>query len=151
MRRRPLWGVAALILLGACATTSGPKALSSVQRWADEVPPCADSLAAPAGTPAAYIAGEDEPQAPVEIKLFALPRYPYDVVLPGDSGTAVMRFIVNAGGCAEAASIAVVRATHPALGTLAGHAVRHSQFHPAMVNGRPVRRLVIQSYGFQRR
>jgi TonB family protein len=69
------------------------------------------------------------------------PRYPKELLATRDTGTVVLRAVVEASGRVDPKSIEVVSSPHPAFTQAAVQALRDSRFIPAEVEtpGRPAR------------
>lgn len=64
--------------------------------------------------------------------------YPSFLRESGVTGTVVLRFVINADGTVNPATVEVVSATHEGFGKVAIEAARKLRFAPAKVNGNPV-------------
>ena len=69
------------------------------------------------------------------------PRYPKELLATGDTGTVVLRAVVEASGRVDPRSIEVISSPHPAFTRAAIQALRASRFIPAEIEtpGRPAR------------
>lgn len=63
-------------------------------------------------------------------------------------GEAVIAFVINRAGCAEAGSRVDVRATHPTFADASWDAIRLMRFRPAEQDGVPVRQRVTLPFEF---
>ena len=64
-------------------------------------------------------------------------------------GEVLVEFVVDTVGRADTASLKMLKATHPELGQAVRKAIPCMRFRPAAIDGRPVRQLVQQSFGFK--
>jgi TonB family protein len=79
----------------------------------------------------------------------AAPIYPQDLMKAGTEGGVFIRFVVDSSGRADAASIEVIRSTHPSFTQSVRQAVPLMMFTPATVGGHHVRQLVEQNFEFK--
>jgi TonB family protein len=79
----------------------------------------------------------------------AAPVYPSDLMKAGTEGGVFIRFVVDSSGRADAASIEVIRSTHPSFTQSVRQAVPLMMFAPATVGGHHVRQLVEQNFEFK--
>lgn len=105
------------------------------------------------GTPP-RVAGDPYDAGSVETPVHPLagnpsPRYPSFLAQAGVEGSVVMRYVVDTLGRVEPASIATVRATHAQFERAVRDVLPRLHFAPAEVQGRRVRQLVEQSFGFE--
>ncbi|HEY0970163.1 MAG TPA: TonB family protein [Gemmatimonadales bacterium] len=89
-----------------------------------------------------FTASEVQRPAVLDSASSPLPAYPDSLWRAGVGGTALVEFVVGAGGEVEPASVRVVTATHPAFGEAARRALLDSVFQPAVLRGRGVRQVV---------
>ncbi len=76
------------------------------------------------------------------------PAYPEMLKASGIEGDAMVQFVVDTLGRAEAGSFKVLRSTHEAFGASVRAALPRMRFLPAEAGGRKVRMLVQQSFAF---
>lgn len=76
------------------------------------------------------------------------PRYPEMLRRAGVEGTVTARFVVDTLGMVEPASVQIVQASHGLFEQSVREAIRRMRFVPAELEGRRVRQLVEQGYGF---
>jgi protein TonB len=76
------------------------------------------------------------------------PRYPEMLRRAGVEGSVTARFVVDTLGMVEPASVQMVHASHPLFEQAVREAIRRMRFSPAELQGRRVRQLVEQGYGF---
>jgi periplasmic protein TonB len=76
------------------------------------------------------------------------PRYPELLRSAGVEGSVTARFVVDTLGTVEPASVRIVQATHVLFEQSVREAIRRMRFVPAELQGRRVRQLVEQRYGF---
>jgi periplasmic protein TonB len=76
------------------------------------------------------------------------PAYPEMLKSSGVEGEALVQFIVDTTGRAEAGSFKVLRASHDAFGQAVKAALPRMRFLPAEIGGRKVRMLVQQPFAF---
>ncbi|MCC7052621.1 MAG: TonB family protein [Gemmatimonadaceae bacterium] len=78
----------------------------------------------------------------------ATPAYPEILKASGVEGEALVRFVVDTVGRAEAGSFVVLEASHEAFGAAVRAALPRMRFLPAESGGRKVRMLVQQRFAF---
>ena len=78
----------------------------------------------------------------------AAPAYPPDLMAEGKEGGVYLRFVVDTAGRADAASIEVLRSSHPAFTQSVRQALPLMLYTPATIAGRRVRQLVEQNFEF---
>lgn len=76
------------------------------------------------------------------------PRYPEMLRRAGVEGSVTARFVVDTLGMVEPASVQIVQASHALFEQAVREAIRRMRFVPAELQGRRVRQLVEQGYGF---
>jgi hypothetical protein len=86
---------------------------------------------------------------PVEVKFIPQPAFPAAMLTAGLEGIAWLRYTVDVDGHAEPDGIRVLWSNHPTFGTAAVSAIRKGGFHPARIDGKPVRTSVIQAVTFR--
>lgn len=79
----------------------------------------------------------------------AAPAYPAELMTEGKEGGVYLRFVVDTMGRADAASIEVLRSTHPAFTQSVRQALPLMLYTPATISGRRVRQLVEQNFEFR--
>lgn len=79
----------------------------------------------------------------------AAPAYPPELMMEGKEGGVYLRFVVDTAGRAEAASIEVLRSSHPAFTQSVQQALPLMLYTPATIAGRRVRQLVEQNFEFR--
>ena len=79
----------------------------------------------------------------------AAPAYPPELMSAGTEGGVFLQFVVDSSGRADAASIEVVRSSHPAFTRSVRQALPLMLFTPATIGGRRVRQLVEQNFEFR--
>lgn len=79
----------------------------------------------------------------------AAPAYPLELMVEGKEGSVYLRFVVDTTGRAEAASIEVLRSSHPAFAQSVRQALPLMLYMPATIAGRRVRQLVEQNFEFR--
>ncbi len=102
----------------------------------------------PVGREAAtYIVTEVEKAAMVA-DASVVPRYPESLRAAMIEGEVLMRFVVDTTGVADAASLQVIRSTHPLFTDAVVLAIKRMRFYPAEIGNRKVRMLVEQPFTF---
>ena len=91
----------------------------------------------------------DVEKAATRIAGSAAPIYPPDLLRDGTEGSVLVRFVVDTLGRSDSGSIEVLTSTHSAFTKSVRHAVPRMTFSPATVDGRKVRQLVEQRFGFR--
>ena len=76
------------------------------------------------------------------------PRYPEMLRRAGVEGSVTARFVVDTLGMVEPASVQIVQSSHVLFEHSVREAIRRMRFVPAELQGRRVRQLVEQGYGF---
>ena len=79
----------------------------------------------------------------------AAPVYPAELMVDGKEGGVYLRFVVDTMGRADAASIEVLRSSHPAFTQSVRQALPLMLYTPATISGRRVRQLVEQNFEFR--
>lgn len=79
----------------------------------------------------------------------AAPAYPPELMMEGKEGGVYLRFVVDTVGRADAASIEVLRSSHPAFTQAVRQALPLMLYTPATIAGRRVRQLVEQNFEFR--
>lgn len=77
------------------------------------------------------------------------PVYPDSLWNAGIPGRVVAQFIVDQAGRIEAGTITIASATHPSFASAVRLALDRAVFHPALLDGEPVRQLVELPFDFQ--
>jgi protein TonB len=156
-------------------TTSAPPAGEVVPRFdappvvLDHIPPISTTSSIdpiPFDRRAVSIAGDPAPRGPavpaadsvfshetVERAVALLPgnhmpRYPSMLQAAGVEGTVVMQFVVDTTGRVERGSARAIRSDHALFERAVLDALPRMRFSPAEVDGRKVRQLVEQAFGF---
>ena len=79
----------------------------------------------------------------------AAPVYPAELMVDGKEGGVYLRFVVDTMGRADAASIEVLRSSHPAFTQSVRQALPLMLYTSATISGRRVRQLVEQNFEFR--
>src|SRR5215475_7791198 len=87
--------------------------------------------------------------AVVRSQASAAPAYPLDLLAKHIEGTAVVRYVVDTTGFADAESFTVVRATDPGFARAVREALPYMRFSPAKIGAKKVRQLVEQPFTFK--
>jgi TonB family protein len=77
------------------------------------------------------------------------PVYPDSLWNAGISGRVVAQFIVDQAGRIESGTVTIASATHPSFASAVRVALERAVFHPALLDGEPVRQLVELPFDFQ--
>ena len=77
------------------------------------------------------------------------PHYPGRMMAERTQGRVEVRYIVEADGRVDPASIEPLWASHPEFIPAVKEALKEGRFHPALFNGRPIRRQVYQAVSFR--
>jgi len=85
--------------------------------------------------------------APRMIRVVA-PKYPYDMISAGVSGTVRIQVVILPSGDPDSASVKVVAPLSPLIDHAAVRALLKSRFSPGYVADRPVRVAVVVPYRF---
>lgn len=85
----------------------------------------------------------------VRSQLSAAPAYPLDLLTKHVEGMALVRYIVDTTGFADAESFSVVRATDPGFAKAVRDALPYMRFSPAKIGTKKVRQLVEQPFTFR--
>lgn len=76
--------------------------------------------------------------------------FPAALVGTGQAGSVRLQFIVEADGRVRPSSVRLIGKAHPAFAAAARDALLAAQYRPAVLGGRPVPELNMQSFDFQR-
>lgn len=79
----------------------------------------------------------------------AAPVYPPELMAANVEGSITARYVVDTTGRADPASIQIMRETHPGFAKSVRDAIPGMRFTPGLVQGRPVRQVVEQSFEFR--
>jgi TonB family protein len=79
----------------------------------------------------------------------AAPIYPAELMRANIEGAVMVRYVIDSTGHAEANSLQVLSSSHPLFVQAVRDALPGMRFTAAMLDGRPVRELVEQSFAFQ--
>jgi TonB family protein len=85
----------------------------------------------------------------VRSQLSAAPAYPLELLAKHVEGMALVRYIVDTTGFADAESFTVIRATDPAFARAVREALPYMRFSPAKIGAKKVRQLVEQPFTFR--
>lgn len=77
------------------------------------------------------------------------PVYPDSLWNAGIPGRVVAQFIVDQAGKIESGTVTIASATHPAFASAVRVALERAVFHPALLDGEPVRQLVELPFDFR--
>ena len=78
-----------------------------------------------------------------------VPVYPDSLWEAGIPGRVVAQFIVGQDGRIESGTVTIASATHPSFASAVRVALDGAVFHPALIDGKPVRQLVELPFDFQ--
>jgi len=78
-----------------------------------------------------------------------LPVYPESLWAAGIPGRVVAQFVVGEDGRIEPGTVTIASATHPAFVSAVRVALDGAVFHPALLDGKPVRQIVELPFDFQ--
>lgn len=79
----------------------------------------------------------------------AAPLYPVDLLEQSLEGDVRVRYVVDATGRVDTASVRVLRSTHPGFTASVLDALPRMRFHPATIASKPVNQVVEQDFGFR--
>ena len=79
----------------------------------------------------------------------AAPVYPAELMATNVEGSVTARYVVDTTGRADPASIQILRETNPGFAKSVREAIPGMRFTPGMVQSRPVRQMVEQSFEFR--
>jgi TonB family protein len=79
----------------------------------------------------------------------AAPAYPPELMKANIEGTVMLRYVIDSTGRADPGSVLVLASSHPLFLQAVRDALPGMRFSAALVDGRPVRELVEQSFSFR--
>ena len=134
----------ALLLLGACANSPGPRYLTGVQNEPASQKQAERQLI----ERTLYLQTIDEKlDVPIKLIHAPLPGYPEDLRAEGIRGTVRLRFVVEEDGTVGA--VEVLGDPPAGLAEVSINALRAWRFVPMSVKGRPVRVRLIQTFVYR--
>ena len=143
--RKLKWGptvsaaLVAIVLIAVSCEAPRPEPLA----------PGANQKGKPAVVSASDVLFEYQVEKPVTAASgFTTPRYPEILRQAGVEGEALVSFVVDEGGSADASTFKVIRATHELFATAVRQALPQMRFVAAEVGGKKVKQLVQQPFRF---
>lgn len=148
LRAALLGGVAVVVIIAACSEGAGSDLIGPQPtggRLFSKQPASAPKLQ---GNDVVYF--EYQVEKPVMAATgSAFPTYPSSLRSAGIEGEAIVSFVVDTTGLADASSLKIIKTTDPLFAESVAAALPDLRFTPALVGGRKVRQLVMQPFVFQ--